>query len=47
MIAPSDHWHAPILIDAVRAGKDAYVEKPMTHHIAEGVEAVKAVCYKA
>jgi predicted dehydrogenase len=43
MIAPSDHWHAPILIDAVRAGKDAYVEKPMTHHIAEGLQAVKAV----
>jgi predicted dehydrogenase len=43
VIAPPDHWHAPILIDAVQAAKDAYVEKPMTHNAAEGVAVVKAV----
>jgi predicted dehydrogenase len=29
MIAPQDHWHALIATDAVRAGKDLYLEKPL------------------
>jgi predicted dehydrogenase len=43
LIASPDHWHRTMLIDAVRAGKDAYCEKPIMHSIPEGVEMVKAV----
>jgi predicted dehydrogenase len=43
LIASPDHWHKPMLIDAVRAGKDAYVEKPIMHSIVEGEEMVRAV----
>ncbi len=35
VIATPDHWHAPISIDALNAGIHVYVEKPMTHNIAE------------
>lgn len=43
VIATPDHWHAPISIDAVRAGKHVYVEKPMTHKITETYELLNAV----
>jgi predicted dehydrogenase len=43
LIATPEHWHGPMLIDAVNAGKDAYCEKPMSHSIEEGVRMVKAV----
>ncbi len=35
-IGSPDHWHVPMTMDAVRAGKDVYVEKPVSHSIEEG-----------
>ncbi len=43
LIGSPDHWHKQMLVDAVRAGKDAYCEKPIMHSIEEGLEMVRAV----
>jgi predicted dehydrogenase len=36
VIGTPDHWHVPMIMAAVEAGKDVYVEKPVSHTIAEG-----------
>jgi len=36
VISTPDHWHAPLTMLACSAGKDVYVEKPMTLFVAEG-----------
>ena len=40
-IATPDHWHAAITLAALRAGKDVYCEKPLTHNIAEAKEVIR------
>lgn len=43
LIGSPDHWHVPMTIDAVAAGKDVYVEKPLTHSLEEGEKVIQAV----
>src|SRR5271157_4193092 len=42
VIATPDHWHLPIVLDALSAGKDVYIEKPMTHTIEDGPKIIEA-----
>jgi predicted dehydrogenase len=37
VVSVPDHWHAQVALEAVLAGKDVYVQKPMTYTIAESI----------
>jgi predicted dehydrogenase len=43
LIAAPDHWHVRMAVDALAAGKDVYLEKPVTHTIEEGAALLQAV----
>ena len=42
-IATPPHWHAKMSVDAARAGKDVWCEKPMTRTIGEGLRVKEAI----
>jgi predicted dehydrogenase len=42
LIGSPDHWHVPMTIAACQAGKDVYVEKPLTHDLREGQAVIAA-----
>jgi len=42
-IASPDHWHVRMAVDALTAGKDVYLEKPVTHTLEEGPVLTRAV----
>ena len=41
-IGSPDHWHRQMSLDALSAGKDVYIEKPMTYTVDEGLEIIAA-----
>lgn len=43
VVGAPDHWHTPMTLDAVAAGKDVYCEKPVTHTVAEGARLIAGV----
>ena len=43
IVSPPDHWHALVATEAVLAGKDVFVQKPLTYDIAEAIALRTAV----
>ena len=44
-VATPNHWHSLITVWACQAGKDVYVEKPLSHNVSEGRRCVEAARY--
>jgi len=42
LVATPDHWHGPMLVEACAAGKDVYVEKPISNAIEPAQKMVEA-----
>jgi predicted dehydrogenase len=42
LIAAPDHWHGPMTVAACEAGKDVYVEKPLSNNIADCLKMIEA-----
>jgi predicted dehydrogenase len=43
LVGSPDHWHKPMTLDTLAAGKDLFLEKPVSHSIEEGEAMLKAV----
>jgi len=42
LITTPDHWHSPMMVQAIQAGKDVYVEKPVSNAIEPALKMVEA-----
>jgi predicted dehydrogenase len=42
LIATPDHWHCQMVVDAIAAGKDVFVEKPLSNTVERAVQALRA-----